>query len=719
MTKRHINPTPANAATAPYNFVPQPESILYVEELFETELPWNSQDQFLANALSGELMIEAKARTPMFIRGERRKTAQGWDKKDSRLREEPFKDFHDKPLIPGSSFRGMIRNVLEIISFSKLTPVFPDKLFYRSMAADSIGQTYRNTLMHGGRKPMAGFFRRREEDCYIEPCEVFKIPHSAIPDLNYSMHPSYVPNPELQGKEFNYDGKTGQLIITGCAPKKKHEFLFVKLENLNENERILVPDYFIERFEDDDQITQWQQKVFPASDERHKSGGLADGDPVFYLCDNHLANPETNPSGLIFFGRAQMFRLPYDLSPAEMTKYDANKLDMAEAIFGTVKQNENGEVQAVKGRVFFSDLKLTEETEQQSLIETFVPSVLLSPRPTTFQHYLVQTNRAGNKHLRTYLNNNPTDLRGHKLYWHRWNDTRGINDAKDKNSDRLVKDLRSENPQDRTHTIIKPVRENAVFRGKIKFRNLKRMELGALLSSLELPDGCAHKIGMARPLGLGSIEIKVCSLNIVDVARRYQNWQESGLPVDSTADYKTAFSSLILKFAKKKNEPLWHDKVGLAKIFRLDALFRILSWQNRPEVETTKYMSLDEFRARKVLPTPQFVNDERTQPFEEKIEALNEVKDLTAKPESLSSLPLPEVATKIPQLTIGKDFKGTFTKTVDGWVAKFSEDQRNGQIVNANRLPDNLKENQYAIFVIRELKKSQGLKVEFRSMIED
>jgi CRISPR/Cas system CSM-associated protein Csm3 (group 7 of RAMP superfamily) len=703
VVKKHVNPLQDNKSRAPYNFVPQPEAVLYVEEFFTSKLPWQEQDKFLDNCLTGEIIVEAEALTPLFIRGERKKSKHGWDTKDSRLREDPFRDFYDKPMIPGSSFRGMIRNILEIISFSKLTPVFPDKLFFRSMAADAIGQTYRNIMMKGGSKPQAGYFRRNQESCFIEPCEAIKIPHSAIPDLNYRMHPGYTPNFELQGTEFNYNGHTGKLIITGCAPEKKHEFLFVENENQENQEKIIIPDSYVERFEDDDQISQWQEKAFPVSDDRQKAGGLADGDPVFYLCDNNLSNAENNPSGLIFFGRAQMFRLPYDRSPAEMTDNDDNKLDMAEAIFGTVKRKEAGEIKAVKGRLFFSDLQLAEKSTQSEPVEmeAFVPSILLSPRPTTFQHYLIQTNRAGKDQLRTYLNNNPTDLRGHKLYWHRWDENDGVKRVKDDKSDRLLRNL-TDRSTDKIHTIIKPVRKNAIFTGKIKFTNLKKMELGALLSALELPQGCAHKLGMARPLGLGSIKITVKTIKKLDIVQRYQDWSTDGLTNLDGNEYKAAFAGFILKFAKKVEEPQWPDQTGLQSIFRLDAFYRLMSWKNRPDMKDTEYMNLSEFRDRKVLPTPQFVKGIQEQPFKEIIKNLASVEDLTQQTKYPRSENHLLAQPKVRTLSLGKEFEGKFAKVNDAWVAKFEEDARHAKILNSNRLPSNISEEQLAIFIGRE-----------------
>jgi hypothetical protein len=48
------------------------------------------------------------------------------------------------------------------------------------------------------------------------------------------------------------------------------------------------------------------------------------------------------------------------------------------------------------------------------------PKILSSPKPKTFQHYLEQTNGISSKDDLDHWNGN-TQIRGHKMYWHRDN----------------------------------------------------------------------------------------------------------------------------------------------------------------------------------------------------------------------------------------------------------------------------------------------------------
>ncbi|MEA1883590.1 MAG: TIGR03986 family CRISPR-associated RAMP protein, partial [Thermotogota bacterium] len=168
-------------------------------------------------------------------------------------------------------------------------------------------------------------------------------------------------------------------------------------------------------------------------------------------------------------------------------------LDMTEALFGDTEH--------ISGRVSFEDANFTGD-KNQAFEATTSPKILSSPKPTTFQHYLEQPQ--GTYTPKDQLNNwnDNAPIRGHKMYWHRnnpnWSEGKPIRDR-----------------NDTQHTIITPVKTGSTFKGTIRFENLTEVELGALLFVLELKENLCHKIGMAKPLGLGSIKIKP-TLKLID-----------------------------------------------------------------------------------------------------------------------------------------------------------------------------------------------------------
>ena len=93
---------------APFNFVPVSDKVFLPEWADRI-----SQDVPFSDALSGTIHLRITAETPMFIRN-------GSDRKDSSFSH--MTGVSGKPcyFIPGSSIKGEVRSILEIMSFSKM-----------------------------------------------------------------------------------------------------------------------------------------------------------------------------------------------------------------------------------------------------------------------------------------------------------------------------------------------------------------------------------------------------------------------------------------------------------------------------------------------------------------------------------------------------------------------------------------------------------------------
>jgi hypothetical protein len=408
--------------------------------------------------------------------------------------------------------------------------------------------------------------------------------------------------------------KEGRLVITGDMKGKKKEFVFLLPEQ--DAEEIDVSEKIIERFHDDDQVTRWQREAFK-KDEPHKETRLRDGmlskdlsgegDPVFFLREN---------GELTFFGRAQMFRLSYTKSPIDhvpLKLCSKTDIDLAEALFGYIADGENRK-EGRAGRVYFTDAIYIKDEGQKWYRGgegVLTPKILSSPKPTTFQHYLVQDKKK--KHdpdskdkLAHYGTPTPdeTVIRGHKLYWH-------------KDSVNLQDMAEAQEPDwftDTQHTQIRPVNQGVTFHFKIHFENLRDYELGALLWVLDLPDGYCHKVGMGKPLGLGSVKIKP-ALVLSDRQQRYRqlfegdDWARGEAEESDLAKYKKAFEQFVLDGMDQGER----DKAdSLAEVKRIEMLLRMLEypgpagkWGNK---KLTDYMELEDFRERPVLPSPDDIN---------------------------------------------------------------------------------------------------------------
>jgi len=178
---------------------------------------------------------------------------------------------------------------------------------------------------------------------------------------------------------------------------------------------------------------------------------------------------------------------------------------------------------SVKGRVRFEDL-VCDENANVRIEPPTSPPPLLAPKPACIQHYLVQESDE-RKALRHYDDDvwhrgstQPTALRGFKFYWHRPQAAA----AKEgfASPETLVNDDRAQ----RQRTVMSPVGDSTEFSGHIHFDNLSAEELGALLTALHLPDTLRHKIGMGRKLGFGSVKISVEEISVLNPAKRYASF---------------------------------------------------------------------------------------------------------------------------------------------------------------------------------------------------
>ncbi len=190
---------------------------------------------------------------------------------------------------------------------------------------------------------------------------------------------------------------------------------------------------------------------------------------------------------------------------------------------------------------------------------------------------------------RTYHRNrgSGTEIRGTKFYWHKWNTARGLAEVQEQtNHSALVRDLSSPRPRDTTHTIA-----GSRFCFRIWFQNLADLELAALRTVLNLGSRHALKVGMGKPLGLGSVRIK-SDLHVLDHSARCTEWGSSGdseknaLLTSGWSD----FSTRLLQHCRETGECVEHC-TSLTKVRRLKELFTLLEASTPDDLRSVDYMT--------------------------------------------------------------------------------------------------------------------------------
>ncbi len=76
--------------------------------------------------------------------------------------------------------------------------------------------------------------------------------------------------------------------------------------------------------------------------------------------------------------------------------------------------------------------------------------------------------------------------------------------------------------KDRQNKTVQPVAPDSVFAFEVEYNDLRQDELGLLLYALELEAGLWHKIGMGKPIGLGSAHIEITAWEKIDRQARYR-----------------------------------------------------------------------------------------------------------------------------------------------------------------------------------------------------
>jgi CRISPR-associated protein (TIGR03986 family) len=229
MALKHTNPTKPRwnqkdrveaQAVAPYNFIPLPEKMVEAQPPLE-----HDSYQPEPVAYTGWIACELETCSPTYIRGmltekEFADFGQAGPDQLTEAQKEAMAGFFglekDVPLIPGSSLRGMIRQIVEIVGHGRMRYVSPTPTFtYRAVAAqadDPLRDPYREVVGAFARNVRAGFLRKVGDKWEIEP--------AALPSsLNLSERGSF-----LKVKEHNISGKAIPNLLRFNSPNYRPQY---------------------------------------------------------------------------------------------------------------------------------------------------------------------------------------------------------------------------------------------------------------------------------------------------------------------------------------------------------------------------------------------------------------------------------------------------------------------------------------------------------------
>ncbi len=467
--------TVQGSPSAPYNFVSLNHNVLRSplhEEIKELEGVNKIQSAFgeyicSRKTYTGYFLVDIKNVTPLYIAG-----AGGIFSDGKNL------------CIPGSSMRGCIKNLFKVMTNSSLrcnrdnADVYDRHLFFRSFASPfkPFNELYSDKAairVNGKMKAAAaaGFLVKKGKEYFICPAD-----YTPVKTTVQIANP---PKPKVQWKADCAEVYTGPMNFNKKDPKKnKKHFYVVKnpvWSKAMELSKELISDYGDDKNRKGLDLFNSEYGLKRNEFSQYQFlNGAANYDyiiPCFYSAENDQVKN---------FGAGPYYRMPYDKSigkhiPEAVRTED---IDFTDAVFGLKEYWAS--------RVYFEDLYLRKDCDG-TLEQEDYRKVLGTPNPTSFQNYL-KTENGKACHW-----DGVSEIRGYKMYWHRPPHWQGVKNEKN----------------DNFNFRIAPLKPGRHFIGRVRFENLTGEELGALASVFALGNeqDCCFKLGMGKPIGLGSIKV--------------------------------------------------------------------------------------------------------------------------------------------------------------------------------------------------------------------
>ena len=556
---------------------------------------------------SGKIKCSLKNLTPLFIGGNEDKERTLVEEVEECHETKDGKECYKvtKYMIPASTIKGELRNIIEVLTRSCIKNVEDERLIYRAGAFKLKEKKFGiiKTLPNG------------KNDGIIEGADVIRIERelaiSKVKSLkkiggknntkdyegfyeiyvNKNKVNNYKANPE----SYKYDKKIDEekdyeiLIdrIAGCMEKS---ILWIgtefprrkKGEKLPTYAKILVPNKKRYKFSAEE-----YNDLKILIEERNNSkkplyvDEIKKDDPIIFKVDRN-----DRAINLVF---SEIPRLRYKCSPLDLIPekfkpcINKEKLCFACRVFGTIgdnsksKENNNdskNESFAISSRIFITDALSLDTRDEKKEKELDRLRSLGEPHPTLLGFYL----KYGDYDKR--YDKGKYEIRGRKFYWHH---TNKINAGKNWEKYRNSIETKEDNKTNSKIYFLEPLQK---FEFEINFRDLTEEELGILLYSIEVEEGKSlHKIGKAKAYGFGSCEIKVDKC-LIETENKYFSFDKN----NSYKEYSK--EEYTIEFIKKAKEEYSLDSNEREEIKELKYILNrnnILNFSNEkssfPEIE--------------------------------------------------------------------------------------------------------------------------------------
>ena len=479
------------------------------------------------------------------------------------------------PIIPGSEMRGAIRSIYEALTDSCLSALDEDNIFSRRTPERfNAGLLVRNKNGTYTLKEAADYICRDSDDFSVFYPETFTditdgiLVHYTFSSLNENRRPyakkivDIVTDPSAPAG-YIIKGQTGPVLpkpsrgakCNDCPEKTKikcrknkekecyllmkhntHVFAEVKIGKRGEAPSSwTIPDQTLKLFINVLEIYKKNNtgayKEYRQTWERFKAGEL-DTIPVYYsVMQSAGTRKEILLSPACITREVYQNTLKSILGNRYLPCEDKEHLCPACRLFGTLNKGFSR-----ASSVRFSDLKAENKEDNKDYYnELLVLDELGQPRPSSMEFYLkkpevclkqgeqliawtfdyyITVDKDGKPGIYFYS----PDIAGRKFYWH---SSKAVNRQKTLNVaiDKEAEWSKSNPDQDKYITkrnkTIRSVRSGITFYGDLYFNQITKTQLEHLIAVLNISKSGQYgiKIGGAKPLGLGSVKLKVLQVN--------------------------------------------------------------------------------------------------------------------------------------------------------------------------------------------------------------
>jgi CRISPR-associated protein (TIGR03986 family) len=424
------------------------------------------------------------------------------------------------PFIPGSEIRGMIRSAFEAVTNACMSTTDDKHFLYKRTNTPGtpgiikkIGGSWvlQPCQQRIGISAWGKYGKYKKQDLsdhstFIDSKEegaTISFQKSASPYKTKQKFPAFYYVSNLNGNQ------KGRLHKGEPIDNKHHESIFVEsdADPLPLEESTLLNLLQNLKLYRDERINQHKKQGKHGGYAHLKAESIDDLDGMLVYCSAHNKRYYLSPAAI---GREVFHNRLKDVIGSYTPCSTQQALCPACALFGFA-----GKTDAVSGRLRFSDAALSKNCPPRFLAP-MVPPELASPKPSATEFYLERP--SGNTGLPVdvwnydYAGNwqGPNKLKdedsckpailGRKFYWH--------GDGRIRNLE--TNHLLGEEISDR-HIKIRPMDKGNSFSFRVNFNAVTPTELKRLIWVLEIGGSAehGHKLGMGKPVGLGSVTISV------------------------------------------------------------------------------------------------------------------------------------------------------------------------------------------------------------------